>query len=394
MADHVVTFIGENENGILAELNGGYMRQLEPMGLRGHVIDLHEPNWADRLLPLAREGIRLAWGSAGIGATLSAGDGNLWDMLQVPFVSVLADTPCQLPVNHRVASRWVANGYLMEDWLGVQRRLIRSPQISALLPFAVLPNPFRERTPWARRPHRMVFVKTGEDPARRRAGWEGWPAGLRRALHDASEEAARRPTGDITDLVIEATRANGLHLEERLEILFALTYEVDQHTRALRSNAFARALLPLGALVIGRGWDHLDAAGARATLRPAIHAAELPGLYADTQYLVSTTPNFGGGVHERVVGGFAARACVVSDSNEYMRARFPNLGAFHGLDWTAPDLSERIAAIFHNSADRDADAAAGLAVAERDFAPGIFLQALVELADLVRAGNRLERFPA
>ncbi|MBP0494465.1 hypothetical protein [Roseomonas indoligenes] len=394
MAGHVVTFIGENENGILAELNGAFMRRLEPMGLQGHVIDLHQPGWTDRLLPLARDGIALAWGSAGIGATLSAGEGNLWDMLQVPFISVLADTPCQLPANHLVASRWVANGYMMEDWLAVQRRLIRSPQISALLPFGVLPNPFRERTPWSRRPHRMVFVKTGEDPARRRAEWEGWPAPLRRALNDAAAEAARRPTGDITDLVIEAARANGLHLEERLEILFALAFQVDMHTRALRSNAFARALLPLDALIIGRGWDHLGDAGARATLRPAVHAAELPALYADTQIVVSTTPNFGGGVHERVAGGFAARACVASDSNAYTRAHFAELSAFHGLEWTAPDLTERMAAIFHDSADRDADAAAALAVAERDFPPEAFLRALVELADLVRAGNRLERFAA
>ncbi|HEY8611633.1 MAG TPA: hypothetical protein VIL69_10145 [Roseomonas sp.] len=394
MAANVVAFVGENENGILAELSRAFMERLPPMGLRGHVIDLHAPGWADRLQPIAREGMAFTWGSAGIGARLDIGGENLWEMLQVPFISVLADTPCQLPANHRVTSRFVANGYMYRDWLDLQRRFIRSPQISATLPHGVLPNPMRDAIPWSRRPHRMVFVKTGEDPARRRAEWNGWPAPLRAVLHEAAEEAARRPTGDITGLVLEAALARGLHLEERLEILFALAYQVDLHTRALRANAFAHALLPLEAMIIGRGWDHLDSMGARATWRPAIPAPDLPALYAGTQFLVSTNPNFSHGVHERIPNGFAARACVLSDDNAFTRDRFAGLPSFFGLDWTAPDLADRIAAIFHDASDRGPLTDAALVVAERDFGPDGFLQGMLDLAALVQAGNRLERFPS
>ncbi|WP_458093548.1 hypothetical protein [Roseomonas sp. WA12] len=394
MAANVIAFVGENENGILADFSRAVMEPLAPMGLRGHVIDLHAPGWSDALQPLAREGIAFAWGAAGIGARLDIGGDNLWEMLQVPFISAMADTPCQLPVNHRVASSWVANGYMFRDWLEVQRRLIRSPQISALLPHGVLPNPHRGLLPWSRRPHRMVFVKTGEDPARRRAAWEGWPRALRAVLLDAAEVAARRPTGDITGLVLDAALARGLHLEERLEILFALTLEVDLHTRALRATAFARALLPLGATIIGRGWDHLDRTGARATLRAGVPAAELSRIYAETQFLVSTNPNFSHGVHERVPNGFAARACVVSDDNDFTRDRFVGLPSFFGLDWTSPDLGERIAALFHDLTDYAPLTDSALEVAERDFGVDGFLGGMIDLADLVRAGNRLERFPA
>jgi hypothetical protein len=394
MAANVVAFVGENENGILADFSRAVMEPLALMGLRGHVIDLHAPDWADALQPIAREGIAFGWGSFGAGAMLNVGGDNLWEMLQTPFISVMADTPCQLPKNHHVASRWVANGYMFRDWLDVQRRLIRSPQISALLPHGVLPNLQRDMIPWERRPLRMTFLKTGEDPARRRAGWEGWPGLLRAVLHDAAGEAARRPTGDVTGLVIEAALARGLHLEERLELLFAVTLEIDLHTRALRANAFARALLPLEATIIGRGWDHLDTAGARARLLPAMPAAELPGLYARTQFLVSTNPNFCHGVHERIPNGFAARACVVSDDNDFTRERFAALPSYFGLDWTAPDLTDRMAAILRDGADRGPMTDAALAVAEHDFSPERFLRGMSDLAELVRAGNRLERFPA
>lgn len=394
MAANVVAFVGENENGILADFSRAVMEPLAPMGLRGHVIDLHAPGWADALQPLAQEGLAFAWGAFGAGAMLNVNGTNLWEMLQTPFISAMADTPCQLPKNHRVASRWVANGYMYRDWLDVQRRLIRSPQISALLPHGVLPNPHRDVLPWSRRPHRMVFVKTGENPARRRAGWEGWPHPLRALLLDAAEAAAQRPTGDITGLVLEAALARGLYLEERLEILFAVTLEVDLHTRALRATAFARALLPLGATIIGRGWDHLDTAGARATLHPAVPAAELPRLYAESQFLVSTNPNFSHGVHERIPNGFAARACLVSDHNDFTRERFAALPSFFGLEWTSPDFAERVAALFHDPTDYGPLTEPALDVAERDFGAEGFLRGMMDLADIVRAGNRLERFPA
>lgn len=392
MATNVVAFVGENENGILAELSCGMARSLASMGLRGHVIDLHRPGWSDTLEPIARQGIAFAWGYAGVGAALEMGGDNLWDMLQVPFISVLADAPSQLPANHCVRARFVANGYLFRDWLEVQRRFIRSPQISAMLPPSVPANPQRDVLAWARRPHRMVFVKTGDDPARRMAEWDAWPAVLRAVLHDATSVAAQRPTGDITEVVLDAAIANGLHLEERLEILFALFNEVDRQTRALRATAFARALLPLPAIIIGRGWDHLDLSGARASLRPAVPAEELPALYAGTQFLVSTNPNFAHGVHERPVNGFAARACVVSDENAFSRERFASLPSFFGLDWTSAELEAWVAAIFHRNFGDGPDTTPALAMAEEQFGPVRFLQAMSGLAALVLAGNRLERF--
>jgi len=394
MASNVVAFVGENENGILAELSRSLMEPLPGFGLRGHVIDLHDPDWPARFQPLAMQGLAFGWGSAGIGSGLKAGEDNLWDALRVPFVSVLADTPCQLPAHHRIAARHVANGYTIADWLDVQRRFIRSPQISATLPGAVPPNAERDTIPWQERPHRMVFVKTGEDPAPRRAGWQEWPAPLRALAEEAAEEAARRPTGEITVLVAEIAVARGLHLEERPEILLTVTRQVDLYIRARRSDAFARALLPLGATIIGRGWDHLPRDGARATLHPAIPAAELSSLYARTQFVVSTNPNFARGIHERPVNAFAARACAVSDENAFTRERFAALPTWFGLDWTAPDLADRIAAIFHDRTDHGPHTDAGLVLAGRDFAPERFLRGLIDLADLVRATQALPRLAA
>uniref|UniRef100_UPI0018C873CB hypothetical protein n=1 Tax=Streptobacillus moniliformis TaxID=34105 RepID=UPI0018C873CB len=71
--------------------------------------------------------------------------------------------------------------------------------------------------------------------------------------------------------------------------------------------AMVRALLDLPVDIVGRGWDHLAAPGCRARFHDAIDADRLPGLYANTQYLLNTMPNFSSGTHERVLNGFAAR---------------------------------------------------------------------------------------
>ena len=391
MASNVVAFVGENENGILADLARSFMAPLEGWGLRGHVIDLHDATWSSRLQSLASQGIAFAWASAGIGADLRLGAESLWDALRIPFVSVLADTPCQLPANHHVASRHVANGYSIADWLDVQRRFIRSPQVSAEIPGAVPANPERDLVPWRDRPHRMVFVKTGDDPVRYQEAWKDYPARARRILHEASAEAMRREPMEITALVHNVALAQDLLLEGRPEVLFALTRQVDLHLRALRATTVARALLPLGATIIGRGWDHLDRDNARAAIHPAVPAGGLAPLYARTRFLVNTTPNFARGTHERPVNAFAARACAVSDTNAFMRERFSVLPTFLGLDWTAPDLPDRLSTIFHDRTERDTDPA--LVVAERDFGPESFLRSVAELAEVVRTAAAMEQPP-
>ena len=391
MSTNVVAFVGENENGILADLARSFMSPLNEWGMQGHVIDLYDPTWPLRLQALTSQGISFAWGSAGIGSGLRLGEDSLWDTLHIPFISVLADTPCQLPANHHVASCHVANGYSIADWLDVQRRFVRSPQISAYLPGAVPANSDRDLIPWRSRPHRMVFVKTGDDPALYLAAWKEYPVQARRILHEASEEAMRHEPMEITALVQDVALAHGLFLETRPEVLFALARQVDLHLRALRASAVARALLPLGAIIIGRGWDHLDREGARAAIHPAIPAAELVPLYARTQFLVNTTPNFARGTHERPVNAFAARACAVSDTNAFMRERFSPIPTFLGLDWTAPDLPDRLATIFYDPTERDTDPA--LALAERDFGPEGFMRRVAELAEVVRATAALDQIP-
>jgi hypothetical protein len=293
----------------------------------------------------------MAWGPAGVGSDLEIGGRNLWDNLRVPFVSCLADNPFAFPIRHRPESQFIALGYFIEDWLDIQRRFMRSPRVSGLLPIFVPPNPHCDEIAWARRSNRMIFVKTGESPELRRSTWAPLPPRVRKVLEESANEACRHGVMGLTDLLLTSAQNHGLSFEDRPANLFFMMRELDWYVRAVRSTRMVEALAQVPAIIIGRGWEHVAKENARARFYPAIDATELPKLFGDSQFVVNTSPNFGLAPHERILYGFAARACVVSDQNTHTRTHFAELPSFFGVDIASGNLAEQIAAIWADPDD-------------------------------------------
>jgi hypothetical protein len=331
--------------------------------------------------------VLFAWGYAGVGARLSFNGRNLWTTTGIPFISVLADAPFIMPINHHVSSPTVVNGYIYREWLEFQRDHIHSEQIAALLPHGVIPNVQRFATPWSQRPTRMIFVKTGADPERQRARWAGWPARLCNVLHECAEELIGQPTGTIVPTVMACLGANHLHLEGSKPILFGLLHELDTFLRAHRATVMARALLALPVDIIGDGWEHVrnDPGVTRARFHDARPASALDALFSQAQFVVNVTPNFASGAHERVLRGFAARACVISDNNQHAAEILHALPSYHGVDWNDPDLPGRLAERFHATTSYDDHLDAAQDYVERHHDPVAFLFRMRDLAELARA---------
>lgn len=186
----------------------------------------------------------------------------------------------------------------------------------------------------------------------------------------------------LTDLLLDCVAAHGLVVENHVDLLLALMLELDLYVRAERSTRMVRALSRLPAEIIGRGWDHIDRSDAVATFRPAVDAAHLPELMADTQFVVNTTPNFGSGVHERVLAAFAARACVVSDHNDYSRNILANAPSFFGVEWHSDDLCDRLSDIWSIKDDLGPSTDPALQLTETVFAPINFITAILELGEI------------
>lgn len=393
MAQHMLAFVSEDGHDILAHFSRSFMDLLRPRGIVGHVIDMKAPGWSDAARQLMRGDVVCAWGFAGIGAEIELRGENVWEALKIPFVSAHFDPPAWKGRNHFVNSRYVANGYGIRDWLDFQRRWIRSPQLSAMIPRSIFANARRDETPWAKRAHRMVFVKSGEDPEAIRRRWAaGWPVRLRAVLEDAGAALCRHGTQEITGIVMACLEAHDLFLEERKDLMFAVLAEVDRFVRAARATAMARALHALPADIFGPGWDHLRATEGRARFHGGMGYRALHDLYADSQFVVNTTPNFTADAHERVLDAFAARACAVSDENAFSRARLRHLPTYRGIEWHEPDLADKLAAIYHDPTDFGALTQPALDLIERDYDPVGIMNGILELAEVLRFRKSIDDF--
>jgi hypothetical protein len=393
MTKRVVAIVGENENDALIAGSHELLAAMKPYGIEGHVVNLLDPEWPNQLGRLANDGIFFAFGAAGVGAILnhvdpvSRANVNLWDTLRVPFISLLADQPAHIPRNHRVAARYVVNGYLFRDYFDLQRSLIRSPQISVMLPQNCTANPHRDKKPWGRRDRRMVFVKSGGNPELLREYWPNYPVRFRAILEEASAEILKRSTQDINGIVLACFASHGIEVGDRHEIFFAAVLQIDLYTRLVRATRMAQALCRVPADIIGARWEHVDRSGAKARFLPPVKADTLSQLYADTQFIVNVTPNFSSGTHERILQGMAAKACVISDDNEFGRAHFGALPSYHGFDWRDADWPEKIVAWFNDRDDYEDRLQPAIELIESEFAVSKFVCALFEIAEFVRAGE-------
>ena len=388
----LAAFVGENENGILRSFSQALHDCIAPFGFVGQVINLLEDGWQLQLEKLLGDGLLLAWGAAGIGAHLNNANVSFWDGVQVPFISVLSDSPSQIPRNHFVRSRFVGNGYMIADWLEMQRRWVRSPQLATVLPQSIMQNPRRDLVAWSDREYRMVFVKTGHAPELHRQSWAEWPPRFRAVVEDCVAEALRHGVGDISQSFMASADHHGLMLEGRVDVLFRLLYAADIYIRDLRSTTMVKALLDLPVDIVGRGWDHLKTGSQRARFHSPVDADTLPLLFANTQFLLNTMPNFSHGTHERVLYGFAARSCVVTNDNAEMRRRFGDLPSFFSVSTEAEALSDQLAALHATSERYDERTQPALDLMEQEFSPVGFMRALIEFGLEIRAASSFSPF--
>jgi len=301
-------------------------------------------------------------------------------------------SPFANPKNHRVVARNVVNGYIYKEGADFQRDWICSPQISAMIPLAIVPVAERDRLAWSKRTRRMVFVKSGTDESALRARWSEWPVKLRRVLEDSCDALAKEGTGDIVPLTLRCLDAHGINLGGRKDILCALLHEIDNYIRALRATTMIKAARNLPIDVFGDGWGHVSHLGGRARFWPSVNASALNDLYAETQFLVNANPNFSSGLHERVLWGFAAKCCVVSDDNTFSRNNLAHLPSYHGVEWNDEALADQMGEIYSDPSDYDDQLEPALDYVHRHHDPVAAFSVIIELAETVQGGHRLRNY--
>lgn len=332
MTHRVFSFVGQNANGILSWWSQKILDRLAEFGVTGVLFELGHPNFQKQLAAAMSAGKpTMGLSFQGFGLDLNFDTGNMWDVLDIPFVSTMGDAPYHAPMlNARIARRQ-ALLYTNDDFFDTYQRFFPQASFAGMLPFGFPANPHVADIAPSMRRNEIVFVKTGVDPAGFVGRWSEIPARLRGVLIDAATTVLSGSDQTIARVCEQAFEAHRLIWGHRPEFFYRVCAEVDMYTRAVRADLMARHLMRHDAIIYG-DWDYLDKSSSRASFRGRIPASDLHRLYANTRILVNTSPSVRSGVHERIMSGMLSKCCVLSDRTPFLDRELGTLPSFAGID--------------------------------------------------------------
>lgn len=150
-----------------------------------------------------------------------------------------------------------------------------------------------------------------------------------------------------------------------------------------------KILLDLPVDVYGRGWDHLKQQAGQARFHDAVDASFLSSIYADTQFLLNTSPNVGSGIHERVAYGLGARCFVISDQNDFSEQYLQNIPTFNGVDFFDQDARDCIHSLYYSKADYTGMTDVGVEYIERNLSAQEMMLSLIAIAEELRFSENM-----
>jgi hypothetical protein len=339
MPKRILGIVYLNENGALTLATQDYCRVFQAMGYESETIDLTQTADRGKLGELLQSGETIfCFGMQGVGSHLKLGEENLWTRIKTPFIALHFDNPCYNPLNHTGDdSPYVANLYHFESFLQIQRRYIGSRSPSGLLPFEIpLPVP-EPQLPFAKRPIKFLYMKTGAPLEPMLEEFPKMPPILEEGAREILKQTENDPNLLICDVVRDLfIRSKFEHLVCKAQF-WAVVQVLDLYIRRKRAIDFVEWLkFQEGAVIIGGGWDFIDRTGARAEFRPPIPMHQSFPLYEQTQFVCNASPYSSDMIHERVVAGLAMGSCVLSDTNSWWDKNFSDVPALTRLYWNRP----------------------------------------------------------
>lgn len=379
---YVLGFVGENANGILRWWTEKILASFSKHGLPFELIDLMDPNWQSQLtarLGTARP--EFCFSFQGVGTNIYSNDGsNFWERTGIPFFSYLGDSPHHAPKLHAAEGRSMFLLYGCNDFLELYQHFLNGKAYAGTLRYGYPENSAADRTPWNKREHDIVFVKTGVDSEALRLKWAEYPKRVNVILQETAALVLSGADETVATLCAKVFAEQQIHWGERREFFLFACSTVDFYVRAVRAERMVEALMRHDALIVGN-WSHMDQSSARARFHAPIAAERLDDLYAASKIVVSTSPTVRYGIHERVMAGLLAKSAVLSDTTPFVQNLLKDCPSFLGVNIDQPTFGEEVdSALSSFLADpaSPAKVESSTAVARELFSFDTFIQQLLD----------------
>ena len=377
--------------------------EFEQLGLEYVEIDLTKP---DPLLPLDRiikeRQIEFAYSFVGICADLAATrsdgtEGNLWQTLGVPFVSLYGDSPAYFFDRHVVPGHGFASLYAFPEHYEMRKRLPDIRGLLGTLPAVAADPVTKETLNFASKERgKLLFLKNGNNPEELLSVW-------RKSLSEtqflmmmdlAGELATQLHTdlgNDIDALVCGYFRNKGLDVDALTNLRLFFVGQLDDYCRRLKSTLITESLLDFPIEVHGFNWDHVSFSNRRAKLIPAADYNVSRAMMKDALGVIDMSPNTGITPHDRCRRAFGSYTLCLTNEQECFKRQFTQYRDFC-FKFDEESLQAKVADVLGHP-KRFVEL--GIEIAEtyrKAEVPNVTAQCMLDAASAVRL-DRASRFP-
>jgi hypothetical protein len=237
---------------------GYFARCWREQGIDVVDIDLSAAGWQQRLLEcIERSDFRFALVGSGIGLSLQENGRNFWAHRRVPVFCLHYNHPAYRHAVERDLPPNIVLGYMFRDHTLFQHEHIGSENLVTSIHFGA---PEMAETGREDGEVRVVFPKTGNDPAELERSWRGLPL-VAPILSDLVDEVGLGNCAAFLPAVRKVCAAHGLEVQPFGTLSRFLIAQLDDYVRRRKSTMIALALKPFPVDVFGRSWEHVTASG-------------------------------------------------------------------------------------------------------------------------------------
>jgi hypothetical protein len=383
-------------NDSLGAATRAHAPMFESLGYEFREINFSKPGAEAALNTSIREGgIEFAFSAMGGGADISTetDDGrtlNLWEAMQVPFLSLLGDTPAYFFDRHVALTPWHACLYFFPEHFALRKQLPNPPAFSGCIP----PIPFDARTKreidFQRKSHgRLLFLKNGNDPATLVASWrEALPQSTFLFLAELSSDLSSSIESDVScnidEYVLSRFMDRGFDIRSSAPMRLLFAAQLDDYVRRFKSTLLGKLLMEFPIDIQGFNWSHVDFARGRATYREggdySASGEQIRGALA----LIDMSPNTQLAPHDRPMRAFGSYTLCITNRQRYFSEAFEEADAF-SYTFDPDQIRSKVATLI---AHPKRTVELGISVSERfreKHKPEDFAAYLIDAASHIRA---------
>jgi hypothetical protein len=306
-------------------------------------VDFAAAGWQQRLLEcLETTDFRFAAVASGIGLALQENGRNFWRHRRVPVFCLHYNHPAYRHAVERDLPPNIVLGYMFRDHALFQHEYIRSENLVTSIHYGA---PDIAETARGDAEVRVIFSKTGNDPAELERIWRGLPL-LAPILFDLVDEVGLGNCAAFPPAVATVCAEHGFEVQPFGTLSRFLIAQLDDYVRRRKSTMIAEALKPFPVDVFGRSWEHVAASGTgRARFHGPVSSAALEEAIAGATAMLNMNPNVELSAHDRFFLSLGAGKVPISDANQFTRDNFPELAPY-SFDFTPDSIAAALEPVF------------------------------------------------